>query len=80
MVIVFIVYLLIIFILFGVLALLIRHNLKKDTLKENNLYYDEDGNHRYYERSLIEKLYYKRKHPDYGPIRSFRKLFSYKRN
>lgn len=80
MVTILVIYLFFIFTLFGIVAILIKVNLKKDSWDVDKMYYDEDGNHRYYERSLIEKLYYKRKHPDYGPIRSFRKLFSYKRN
>lgn len=75
MVIVLIVYLLFIFILFGVVAFLIRRNLNKNSYNDDKIFYDEDGNHRYYERSLIEKLYVVRNQLDCGPIRSIRRLF-----
>lgn len=69
-----IVFLLLIFGLLGVVAYLISNTLRKQSLEIDKMYYDEDGNHRYYERSLIEKLHYMRKHPDCGPLRSFRGL------
>lgn len=42
-------------------------------------FYDEDGNHIYYERSLIKKRKYAREHPEEeGELRTFRRLFSRK--
>lgn len=76
MVTILILYLLLIFILFGLVLLLIRRNIKNNIFDTNEMYYDEDGNHRYYERSLIDKLHYMRKHPDCGHLRSFRGLFN----
>lgn len=61
------------------IALLIKRSFKKDTWDMDKMYYDEDGNHRYYERSLREKLYFMRKYPNSGPIRSIRSLFFRKR-
>lgn len=73
------IYLLVVFALFGIVAFLIRYYCKKELIDKNRIFYDEDGNHRYYERSLIEKLYFMRKYPDY-PLRSLRKLFFRKKN
>lgn len=43
-------------------------------------FYDEDGNHLYYERSLIKKRKYAREHPDEASgLRTFRRLFSRKK-
>ena len=41
-------------------------------------YYDEAGNHIYYDRSSIEKAEFIRRHPDEKP-RSLRRLFSRRR-
>lgn len=38
-------------------------------------YLDEDGDHVYYERSLIEKKEFRRKHPDINNLRTIRSLF-----
>ncbi len=43
-------------------------------------FYDDEGNHIYYERSLIKKRKYAREHPDEaGGLRTFRRLFSRKK-
>lgn len=38
-------------------------------------YINEEGDHTYYERSLIEKKEYARRHPNVKDIRRFSKLF-----
>ncbi len=43
-------------------------------------FYDDEGNHIYYERSLIKKRKYAREHPDEASgLRTFRRLFSGKK-
>ncbi len=43
-------------------------------------FYDDKGNHIYYERSLIKKRKYAREHPDEASgLRTFRRLFSGKK-
>ncbi len=43
-------------------------------------FYDDEGNHIYYERSLIKKRKYAREHPDEANgLRTFRRLFSKKK-
>ncbi len=79
MLIILIIYLLLIFLLFVLVNFLIKHHFKKDLIEDDKVYYDEDGNHRYYERSLIEKLYFMRKYPDCDSLRTFKSLFSRKR-
>ncbi len=79
MITILILYLFFIFTLFGIVAILIKVNLKKDSWDVDKMYYDEDGNHVYYERSLIEKLYIMRKYPECPPLRSLRGLFFRKR-
>lgn len=44
--------------------------------RENDQYYDKEGNHSYYERSIIEKRNFTRKHPEIKGLRTFRRLFS----
>ncbi len=75
MVSILIIYLVLIFVLFGLVAFLIKRNLKKYSWDIDKMFYDEDGNHVYYERSLIEKLYFIRKYPQGPPLRSMRRLF-----
>ncbi len=79
MVSILIIYLLLICVLLGLVAFLIKRNLKKYSWDIDKMFYDEDGNHVYYERSLIEKLYFMRKYPDYLPPRSIMRLFFRKR-
>ncbi len=44
-------------------------------------FYDEEGNHIYYERSLIKKRRYAKEHPDeVEELRTFHRLFSKKKN
>ncbi len=38
-------------------------------------YYDEDGDHVYYDRSRIEKKQFKKAHPEVKDVRTFRRLF-----
>ncbi len=71
-------YLLFIFALLGLITFMIKLKLKNN-INDNKIFYDEDGNHRYYERSLIEKLYFMRKYPDCDSLRTFKSLFSRKR-
>lgn len=41
-------------------------------------YYDEEGDHVYYDRSLMEKKWYMRRFPhNVGKIRTFRHLFNH---
>lgn len=64
--------------LLGLITFLINLNIKNNA-NDNSIFFDEDGNHRYYERSLIEKLYFMRKYPNCDSLRSFKSLFSRKR-
>lgn len=64
--------------LLGLITFLINLNIKNNA-NDNSIFFDEDGNHRYYERSLIEKLYFMRKYPDCDSLRTFKSLFSRKR-
>lgn len=49
---------------------------RKDTREFDSQYYDEDGDHVYYDRSIKEKKEYARRHPsEVGRLRTFRNLF-----
>lgn len=50
-----------------------RH--KGDDERDNAPYLDEDGDHSYYDRGLIEKKEFQRKHPEIKGVRTFRRLF-----
>lgn len=76
----FIFYLLLVLVLLGIVAYRAKLHFKRNLCEENKMYYDEDGNHRYYERSLIEKLHYMRKHPECQQLRSIRGLLFYRKN
>lgn len=52
-----IIYFLLVFFLLSLVVFLISHVQNNEHGKIEKLYYDEDGNHIYYERSLREKLY-----------------------
>lgn len=59
------------------LALLsVRHHGTSDP--EHSFYHDEDGLHVYYDRSLIEKINFLRRHPSIPlkSIRSLKRLFT----
>lgn len=55
-----------------VVAALSSHSNNDDIDKQ---YYDEDGLHKYYERSIIEKRDFKKNNPNSSGIRTFRRLF-----
>ena len=56
-------------------AILMRN--RENIERIDRQYYDEDGNHLYYDRSLIEKEEFKRHHPgEEKNVRTFRRLFS----
>lgn len=42
---------------------------------DDSQYYNEDGDHIYYDRSRIEKKRFREKNPDVRDVRSFRRLF-----
>lgn len=49
---------------------------RKDTREFDSQYYDEDGDHIYYDRSIKEKKEYARRHPsEVSRLRTFRNLF-----
>lgn len=49
---------------------------RKDTREFDSQYYDEDGDHVYYDRSIKEKKEYARRHQsEVGRLRTFRNLF-----
>ncbi len=41
----------------------------------DNEYLTEEGDHKYYERSLIEKKEYAKRHPNIKDVRKFSRLF-----
>ncbi len=45
--------------------------------KENDKFYNQDGDHCYYERSIIEKKEFARKHPGVKGLRTFKRLFKH---
>ena len=51
---------------------------RQESDPEHSYYHDEDGNHSYYERSIIEKKEFARRNPSVSPqiLRTFRRLFS----
>lgn len=77
MITVLLLYLLLIFFLFSLLYFLLKHNKHYGV---DRMYYDEEGNHIYYDRSLIQKIRFMRKHPNYESIRSIKRLFYFKHN
>lgn len=59
----------------GIVILLTAFS-RKDTREFDSQYYDEEGNHVYYDRSIKEKKEYARRHPsEVKRLRTFRNLF-----
>ena len=76
---IFIVFLVVIFAI-GILvtaAISIRNRGRIDDIDRH--YYDEDGNHMYYDRSIIEKKEFNRQNPSESKhVRTFSRLFRHK--
>ncbi|MDO4334374.1 MAG: hypothetical protein Q4C37_00875 [Bacteroidales bacterium] len=50
---------------------------RRDKLDFDSKYYDENGDHVYYDRSLVRKKEYLRRHPqEIRAVRTLRRLFS----
>ena len=76
--------LLIFIIIISILAIAITiigmYSIRKNKNQEDS-FYDEKGQHIYYERSLIKKQEFHKEHPEmpYSEMRSFRNLFLFKK-
>lgn len=55
-----------------------NNNLKNPDVDPDAEYFDEDGHHKYYDRSIIEKKEFARMHPEEPSPRTLRRLFSRK--
>lgn len=82
MVSIFIIFLVAILAIIMLLAVVISRRSSNGLINPDNdsdrEYYDEEGRHRYYERSIIEKEEFARKHPGEPTPRTLRRLFSRK--
>lgn len=67
-----IIFMLVIFILAIILIVIVKSS-KHIGANENFL--NEEGDHLYYDRSIIEKKEFAKKHPDVKNVRSFSRLF-----
>ena len=74
---IFIIFLIVILLLAGAIGIAVMMRSKKFPEDIDCQYYDEDGNHVYYDRRRIEKKEFMRNNPDAKP-RSFGRLFSKK--
>lgn len=66
---------LILIILLGILmavVVIMTHRKGEDF---DSQYLDEDNDHVYYDRSIIEKKQFRKNNPDAGELRTFRRLF-----
>lgn len=76
---IFIIFILAIFAVGILIAAAISLRSQKRTEDMDRQYYDEEGNHLYYDRSLIEKEEFRRAYPSQSRyIRTLRRLFGKK--
>lgn len=72
-IIIFLIILLMLMLLFIGLGVYFHKHPEQDTTKD---FLNQDGDHTYYERSIIEKKEFLRKHPEAkGKLRTLRRLF-----
>lgn len=57
------------------LVCIIAFSVKGNNNEQDNSLYNEDGDHLYYDSSLIEKKDFAKRHPSIKDVRSFRRLF-----
>lgn len=74
---IFIIFLIVIFLLAVLVTVAAALHSRRDEDAED-LFLDENGNHVYYNRSIIEKDRFRRQNPAERDIRTFRRLFSKK--
>lgn len=74
---IFIIFLIVIFLL-AVLVTVAAALRSRHEADDSDPYIDENGNHVYYNRSIIEKERFRRQNPAERDIRTFRRLFSKK--
>lgn len=48
---------------------------KKHLNTDNNVFLNSEGNHVYYDKSMIEKKEFMRKHPEITDVRTIKRLF-----
>lgn len=72
MTIIFIVFLLIVIILLSVVMAVVE---KRKGSYDDSYFINEDGDHVYYERSIIRKKDFAKKHPDVKGVRTVKRLF-----
>lgn len=73
---VFIIFMVIILLLAVVLLIAGAVCRRRGLDEANEKFLNSEGDHTYYDRSLIEKKAYRRRHPDAGGVRTFGRLFS----
>lgn len=64
-----------IILLIAILLIMLVSGSKRDFEENNRTFLDEDGDHSYYDRSLIEKKEFRKRHPEIKDIRTFGRLF-----
>lgn len=74
---IFIIFLIVIFLLAILVTAAVALHSRRDA-DESEQFLDENGNHVYYNRSIIRKEEFVRKNPGVKNLRSFRRLFSRK--
>lgn len=77
---VIIVFMIVIFVLAALVSARVMMSDKSRDEETDRQYFDEEGNHTYYDRSLIEKREFHLLHPLERGVRTFRRLFSRLRN
>lgn len=65
-------------ILLMALMLMLAVSSRKDNSRYDDPFVNEEGDHSYYNRGLIEKKEFHRRHPDIKGVRTFRRLFGHK--
>ena len=74
---IFIIFMIIILLL-AVLLMIAVGSRNGDDERINSQYLNEDGDHSYYDRGLIEKKEFQKRHPEIKGVRTFRRLFGTK--
>lgn len=68
----------IIILLLAIILMVVAGRRNMNDERNNSPYINEDGDHAYYDRGLIEKKEFQRRHPDIKGVRTFRRLFGTK--
>lgn len=71
----FIIFMLVILGIALLITLVVKARGRGDKADENG-FLNSDGDHIYYDRSLIEKKRFQREHPEAKEVRTFRRIFS----